>query len=245
MECVVEPSSVVELGAAVPGLLAATFAERGDPVTAGTLLASLESGVEEASLVIAEAVAENKSGIELRRINAGFGMRTLARNRILSKSNSISAQSLDQIETESKVANAQIAQELESERLAKLEVQRARAILAKRELRSPIDGVVLRRYKSAGEYVDSEAVFQIARLDKLHVEVIIPIEYMGSLQEGMSAGVSISAPGFESKVLEAIVQRVDAVADAASATFGVQLILNNADGQIPSGTRCEVDFFSS
>ena len=245
MDCVVEPSAVVELGAAVPGLLAITLAERTDQVSAGMVLARLESGVEEVSLAIAQTVADDNTGVNLRKLNAAFGQRTRVRNASLLDSSNISAQSMDQIVTEADIAVLQVSQELETHRLAHLEVQRARALLARRDLRSPIDGTVTRRYKSAGEYVDSEPVFQIAKLDQLHVEVIVPIEYMGSLKQGMPAGVSVSAPGFETLVLDATVQRVDSVADAASATFGVQLLLDNSDGAIPSGTRCEVDFFSS
>lgn len=245
MDCVVEPSAVIELGAAVPGLLATTLAERTDQVTAGMVIARLESGVEEVSLAIAQTIADDSTGVDLRKLNAAFGQRTRVRNATLLDSDDISAQSMDQIVTEADIAALQVSQELETQRLAHLEVQRARALLARRDLRSPIDGTVTRRYKSAGEYIDSEPVFQIAKLDQLHVEVIVPIEYMGSLEQGMPAGVSVSAPGFETLVLDATVQRVDSVADAASATFGVQLLLDNADGAIPSGTRCEVDFFSS
>jgi len=245
LDCVVEPSAVVDLGSAVPGLLSQTIYDRSDFVSAGTLMARLESGVEEAGLAIAEELATVATAIELRQLTADFGERTRRRNASLMRTSAISEQSMDQVETETRIANMQVRQEMENQRLAGLEVKQAQAVLDRRKIVSPIDGAIVQRYKSAGEYVDSEPVYQIAQLDPLHVEVIVPLEYLGQISTGMRTGVVIAAPGFEGKVVDAVVRRVDAVADAASATYGVRLLLDNADMTIPSGVRCQVDFFAT
>lgn len=245
MDCVVQPSAIVDLGSAVPGLLANTSYDRSDFVQAGTVLARLESGVEEVALAIAETAATSSTAIELRELSASFGDRTLKRNQSLLKSKSISAQAMDQMVTEAAIAELQVRQEREGRDIALLEVEHAREILKRRVLTSPIDGSIMQRFKSAGEYVDSEPVFRIAQLNPLHVEVIVPIEYLNSLQTGLRAGVTIAAPGFEDKVLDAQVHRIDTVADAASATYGVLLVLDNPDLTIPGGVRCLVDFFAS
>ena len=245
MDCIVEPSAIVDLGSAVPGLLAETYYDRTDYVAAGKIMARLESGVERVSLEIAESVAQNTTAVELRQLTAEFGQRTQQRNADLLKTKSISKQEMDQLSTEAHIASLQVRQELEGRDLALLEVTRAKALLDRRVIRSPIEGTVMQRYKSAGEYVDGEPVYRVAQLNPLHVEVIVPIEYMNSLKTGLQAGVTIAAPGFEDKVLDAIVRRIDAVADAASATYGVRLILDNPELEIPSGVRCVVDFFSS
>src|SRR5437016_6112063 len=54
-ECLIEPSAKVELGASVSGLLKDVLADRGDAVTAGQIVAELDSGVERASLEVARA----------------------------------------------------------------------------------------------------------------------------------------------------------------------------------------------
>lgn len=245
MDCVIEPSRTVELGSAVPGLLAETYYDRSDFVTAGTLMARLESDVERVSLAIAEEAASSSTAIALRQVTAEFGGRTKVRNAELLKSASISRQVMDQVSTEATIAQLQVKQEQESVRLASLEVERAKALLERREIRTPISGSVTERHKSSGEYVDSEPVYQVAQLDPLHVEVIVPIEYLGSLETGASAAVTLNVPGFEGKQLQAVVRRIDAVADAASATYGVRLVMDNPDLSIPSGVRCVVNFFAS
>lgn len=245
MDCVIEPSRTVELGSAVPGLLADSFYDRSDFVSAGTLMARLESDVEAVSLKIAEEAAANITAISLRQITAEFGDRTRVRNAKLLKSSSISRQVMDQVSTEAAIATLQVQQEQESLRLAVLEVERAKALLERREIRTPISGSVIQKYRSSGEYVDSEPVYQIAQLDPLHVEVIVPIEYLGKLETGRTATIRVDVPGFQDKPLQAVVRRIDAVADAASATYGVRLVLENPDFTIPSGVRCRIDFFAS
>jgi len=245
LDCVVEPSAIVELGAAVPGLLGETHHDRSDFVAAGTLMARLESGVEEVAVAIAEHVAGNGTAIELRAATSAFGARTLNRNEELAREASVSTQALDQVRTEAGIAALQLRQERESQTLARLELERARAQLARREIRSPIDGSVVERFHEAGEYVDAEPVYRVARLDPLHVEVIVPIEYLELIENDMAAGVTLAVPGFEERALAATVRRIDAVADAASATYGVRLVLPNPDLTIPSGVRCSVDFLAS
>lgn len=245
MDCVIEPSATIDLGSAVPGLIAQSFFDRSDYVSKGAIMAQLESDVERVALAIAEQVASNSTAMDLRKVTASFGERTRARNEQLLKTSGVSRQVVDQVSTEARIARLQVVQEGEAQRLAELEVERAEATLARRFIRSPIDGSVVQMYKRAGEYVDSEPVYQVAQLDPLNVEVIVPIEYLGNLSTGMVAAITIDVPGFESQVLSAEVRRIDAVADAASATYGVRLVLENPDMKIPSGVRCQIDFLAS
>jgi len=245
MDCVVEPGAVVELGSAVPGLLLHTYFDRSDYVEEGTVVARLESSIEQASLVIAQETARQSTAIKLRRLTASFGNRTRERNRELVKTASISRQSMDQVDTESRIAGLQVQQAEENLRLAKLDVTLAEAVLGRRQIVSPVSGTIVRRMKAAGEYVDREAVYRVAQLNPLNIEVIIPIEYLGQIETGMRGGIQLLVPGFENRVLEAEVRRIDAVADAASGTFGIRLILENPDFTIPSGVRCQVDIFAS
>jgi len=245
VDCVIEPSAMIELGSAVPGLLSETFYDRSDFVSAGTVVAQLESDIERVSLAIAEHVAMSSTAVELREVTASFGDRTQTRNLEMLKTSSISRQVMDQISTEAKIADLQVTQERESQQLARLEVERAKALLNRRAIRSPVDGTVVQRYKTTGEYVDSDPVFQIAQLDPLSVEVILPVDYLGTVESGMAATITLDLPGFENESFEAKVRRIDAVADAASATYGVRLTLANPEYKIPSGVRCQVDFFAS
>lgn len=241
-DCVIEPSEIVDVGSAVPGVLEAIDARRSDFVEKGEVIAALESSVEQATVVLSKARAALNTSIELRQESAAFGRRSLKRNQELFHKSSISKQEIDRLKTEARVAELQVLQEQDNKRIAELEYQRALASLRRRTISSPVDGVVMERFKSVGEYVEDDPILRVAQLDPLHVEVIMPVEYLGQITTGMRARVEPSIPGHGTH--EATVTRVDRVADAASATFGVRLSLPNRDYAIPSGLRCRLDFLS-
>lgn len=242
VDCLIEPSMVVELGAAVPGMLDLVEYDRNDFVAQGAVMGRLESSVEVTLVQIAEQVASSDISVQLRELSAAFGSRTQQRNEELLASKSISAQNMDQVSTETRIAELQLRQEQETIRLAQLEVSRAKAALNRRFITSPISGTVTRRYRHPGEFVDSDPVYQIAQLNPLHVEVLLPISELGSIPVGSGVDIRLDVPGFDNDVFNGTVRRIDSVADAASGTYGIRVELENPDMKIPSGVRCIADF---
>ena len=242
VDCLVEPSMVVELGAAVPGQLAYVSYDRSDYVEAGTLLGSLESGVEEVALEIATQLASASTAIQLRQLSASFGIRTEKRNQELLASDTISQQSMDQVTTDSRIAQLQVQQEREAQALAKLDLARTQANLDRRFIVAPFSGSITQRYRSPGEFVDNDPVYQLSKLDPLNIEALLPIAELGSVSVGSKVDIRLNVAGFDDKTYEGTVQRIDSVADAASATYGVRVELENPDLTIPSGIRCIADF---
>ncbi len=240
MDCLIEPSDVVELGSSVPGLVDQLFFERNNFVKKGEVVAQLDSRVELATLELATARAEIDTSLNLRRENAAFGMRTQKRNQKLFNESTISAQDMDKVKTETYIAQLQARQEEDNRRIAQLEAERARQALERRTIRSPISGVIVEQYKSVGEYIEAEPVYRIANLDPLHVELILPVEQLDTIQLGMKAEITLDISSQEGTKHIAVVTSVDRVADAASGTFGVLLSMPNSGLRIPSGVRCNL-----
>jgi multidrug efflux pump subunit AcrA (membrane-fusion protein) len=99
---------------------------------------------------------------------------------------------------------------------------------------------VLKHFKEIGEYVEDQPIMRVAQLDPLSVEVVVPLEMRHQIRLGMRALVYPQSPGAEP--VEARVTVIDAVADAATGTFGVQLTLPNPDNNILSGVKCALNF---
>ncbi len=239
LDCIVEPSVVVELGAATPGVLARITADRADVVQAGQLVAELESEVERAAMTLAQARAGLTTSVELRNTSVRFGERQEDRRRELMDKHLLPKEDFDRLQTEAEIARLQ-AREAEDERyLAQLEYRRAKAALERRQIRSPVAGVIVERYRSAGEYVEDQPVMKIANIDTLHVEVLAPMDLLGSVRTGMLATIHLQPAALGTRT--ATVKRVDSVADAASGTFGIQLALDNHDRKLPGGLRCTAE----
>ena len=238
LDCVINPSVVADLGSGVPGILRKVRVDRSDFVNAGDVIAELESGVEIAALELSRARAELTAEVDLRQVNAAFGQRQNKRTRDLFQRKAISTNDMDQRQTEARLAQLQLRQANDNKALAQLEMQRAQEILKRRTIKSPINGVVMDRFKVIGEYVEDKPVVRVAQIDPLHVEVIVPVEKLGMVHNGMQA--KVWSETMEGTSWQATVSRVDQVADVASGTYGVRLTMPNPDHKIPAGLRCRM-----
>lgn len=213
--CVVEPHLVSQVGSPVDGVIEKVLVDRGDLVSAGQVVAKLRSGVEEAEMAVKQAKTE-------------LGKRKVERIDEMFKKQLISEQEKDEIETEYRVNVAELKRETENLKL--------------RTILSPVNGVVMERYLTAGELIraDKSKIVKLAQIDPLNVEVVAPISLFGRVQRGATAEVSMEPLVKGTYVARVMV--VDHVIDAASSTFGIRLELRNPGNRIPAGVRCKVRF---
>lgn len=240
--CLIEPSATVEVGTSVIGVIEAMLVERGDIVVKGAPLARLDAKVERAALALAEAKGSNEADIRSAKSQKDFAQKKAARTAELTDLKFVSTQARDQADTEASIAAMRLAQAQEQRALSRQEVQLARAQLAQRTVSSPIGGVVVDRYVSAGERVENRPIMKVAQIDPLRVEVVLPAAQYGRVQMGMQAKVVPELPG--ALPVTATVTIVDRIIDPASNTFRARLSLPNRGNALPSGVRCKVEFAS-
>ncbi|WP_326540718.1 efflux RND transporter periplasmic adaptor subunit [Pseudorhodoferax sp.] len=239
LACLIQPSQVAEVGSAVIGVVQTLEVDRGARVRKGQVLATLRSDVERASAEAAESRA--KSLGELRGAVAALDLAELRRDRArqLKDENFVSTQALEQAEAEFRVARERVSQVREALRTATREVNASEAQIAQRTLRAPFDGVVVERYANLGERFEDKALFRIAAISTLRVELVAPMPLFGRLKVGQKVQVTPELPG--AAVRTASIAQIDQVLDPASNTFRLRLDLPNADGSLPAGLRCQAD----
>ena len=98
LECLLEPSMVVNVGSSVDGVLEQVLVDRGDHVRKGQVVARLQSGVEAASVKVSEARVE-------------YSRRKVERNEALFAQQLISAQERDEMVTEALLNQEELKQE--------------------------------------------------------------------------------------------------------------------------------------
>jgi len=240
LDCLIEPHDVVEISSPVQGILETVTVERGDTVKKGQIVAKLKSGVEESNVRLMKARAKMESDIHARKADLELKKRTSEQLESLFNKKLASLHEFDDAKTMSVIADYEHKKALELYHVAQLELDHAQEILDQRHLKSTVDGVVVERMKSPGEYVEDQPVVKIAQIDPLNVEVIAPIHMLGSIQVGMDA--EVTAEQSADAVFHARVIVVDPVIHASSGTFGIRLNLPNSDHKIPAGLRCKVYF---
>jgi RND family efflux transporter MFP subunit len=225
------------MGAPAEGIVAKITVDRSSSVTRGQVLVELESSVERTALEKAEAMTTFDGDIKMQRTQLAFAKRVHKRVKLLT---AISAHDKDQAATEIALTRYRLDKARESRTLTQLELKKARAVIDRRSIRSPITGVVVERYVSPGEYVNSQPLLRVAQIDPLRVEVIVPGAVFGRILPGMTATIVPELPGYGAQT--ATVTIVDRVIDSASSTFGVRLELPNPGQRMPSGLKCTVQF---
>jgi RND family efflux transporter MFP subunit len=240
-DCLIDPSLTLKLGSPITSILDRVDVDRGDHVKPGQVVATLESAVERAAVTLNEARAKNTAEIEAKQAVLELKRGILARKRSLQASSYASAQDIETAQAEFHVAEQDLAAARSNRHIAEIELDRARATLEQRTIRSPVDGVVVKRVLGPGEYVHQESqIITLARIDPLNVETFLPVRYYRQIKVGDTATVWPNEPiGGER---QAVIKIVDQVFDAASGTFGVRLELANPEFDIPAGLRCRVGF---
>jgi RND family efflux transporter MFP subunit len=213
IDCMIEPNVMVELSSPVAGVLDTLTVDKSDEVKKGQLVATLKSEVEVVS------VQTSTERLKLSKLEHKRAVE-LYREKVITLSDK------DKSENE--------------KNLFELELQQAEANLNLRQVKSPIDGVVVKRYAMPGEFVETRPILQLAQLDPLKIEVVSPVSNYGKIVKGMQAKIIPEFGEYEDLIAEVVV--VDKVIDAASGTFGVRLELPNKDYAIPGGLKCRVSF---
>jgi len=126
---------------------------------------------------------------------------------------------------------------------AKLDYQLAVTALNEKTIKSPLGGIVVKRYKEPGESVDrTEKLFDIVNIDKVYIQFYLNPSFIEKLAVGDKIAVRFPALQEGAHEYEAAVSFIDPRIDAASQLFRVKLLLDNPNHVIKAGMSGEADF---
>ncbi len=240
LDCLISPSKVVNISSAVPGVIGKLHVARADVIQSDQLVAELDSDIEKATLALAETRAQMVAESEGERVNLSFDQLQQERFIKLSARNMVADREKDEAQRSLQLSRWRLQQTEELQRVRKYEYRLAQAQLEQKRIHSSIAGRVIQVFKHEGEYVDEQPILQVAQLDPLRVDAIIPMHLYGQVSTGMLANVYPEVN--PQQAYEAVVTLVDPVGDAASGTFGVRLELGNPEGRLPAGMKCALNF---
>jgi RND family efflux transporter MFP subunit len=243
-DCIIEPRQVLELRSPIEGLIETVEVSRGDLVHKGQVLAVLDTAVDQVAAEMARQRSKMEGAIRAGESRLEFNRKKLKRVMELHEQNYIAEEARDETTAEIELAEAELQDARDNQRLAKLEHQRQVEIIKLKTITSPINGVVMERILNPGELAEAgvgrEALIKLAEIEMLHVEVLMPVDSYEQVSLGMTVEVIPEVP--VGARYEATVKVIDRVFDTASGTFVVRLELPNPDHAYPAGVRCMADF---
>ena len=255
-----EAVDTVEVSSQLSGQVAKLMADHNSRVRAGEPLAALDSAtfevlLKEAEAALAVALAqqeEAKAAIEGAQAHYDDALRELQIKAALSKNGSVSQRDAERAQMTARALAAELSAAKAREQVrtagvmaARASLERARLDLERSTIKSPIDGVVIRRSVELGQTLaaslQAPTLFTIARdLSDMRVNAFVNEADIGAVRTGQRVFFGVdSYPGraFEGRVLEIrkaarMVQNV--------VTYTVMISAPNPDGLLLPGMTADV-----
>ena len=194
-------------------------------------------------LVAARDVAK-AGGDALGRVRSAQAELELKRDRLASLRELLAhgnayPQEVRRAERELEIAEAELLAAREDQEVKHLDCVRIETQIRRRQIRSPIDGIVTKLLKEQAEYVSSNdaAVVAVAQCDRLRVVFTVPGEQAARLHAGQKVRLSLSG---ESRGVEGEVELVSQMTDPESGTVRVKVLIDNARGTHRAGVPCSL-----
>jgi len=125
--------------------------------------------------------------------------------------------------------------------LAKIQLRQAEVRFKEKTIRSPLNGIVVKKYKEAGESVDRvEKLVDIVNIDQVYVQFYLDPKLMTVIKTDQLVTVRLPVIGDAS--FEGKVSFVDPRIDAGSGLFRVKVLVDNPKHTIKPGMRATADF---
>ena len=237
------PSSMIAVGSEQEGAIADLPVVDGDVVKEGQILFRLTTRVQELEVQRLAAVAESDAPVRQAKAELQRAEREEQRTITLHKQEIAGDAELDIKKRDANVARIRVDQARVDQTVAKFRYEEAKARLAQRIVRSPINGRVALLKHRRGEAVEKlEPVMVLVQLDPLWIEFDCPIEDEEFFQLGTRVRVQMDRNGRGKGVSrQAKVVYAAPTVNPASQTFRVRLEMKNTDRPWKSGVKVWIE----
>jgi len=226
-----QPVTTVNIGSQVSGTVLERFADFNDRVKRGQVLLRLDPANLQARLRQTQAQAASaQAGLALARA-------TLERNKRLVDQSFISALALDQSQREFDAASANVD-------LSRAQVEAAQTDVNNSVIRSPIDGVVIKRSVDVGQTVaasfQTPDLYLLARdLRQMQIHTNVSEADVGLIQPGQLVRFTVDAypdAEFEGRVQQF---RLSSTTTQGVVTYNIIVAVDNSDERLKPGMTAQ------
>jgi RND family efflux transporter MFP subunit len=227
-----EAYSRASLYARVSGYLKSWKVDIGAPVKAGQLLAEIETPDLDQQLL------QGKADLASAQANASLAEITAKRWQLLLSSNYVSKQAADE-----KTGDFMAKQALANAAQANLD--RLQALKNFTRIVAPFDGLVTARRTDIGALINigsgvGQELFEVSNTKTLRAYVNVPQTYVPSVPPGTKAKITV--PEHPGKIYAAAVASSAQAVNIASGATLVQILVDNANGELLPGAFANVSF---
>lgn len=237
----IEGDALVQVYATVPDRIKSMQVDVGDEIKKGQVLAVIEH--TKLAQIVAQAEAQlaatraQLAGAQVSLAGAQVGQasawREFQRLKLLYKSGAVGQQQLEQAQTQNESAVTQVQAAQAQIRALNAQIQALRASLNQAQIsrrdatiRSPIDGIVARRYRQMGDMASMQMpLVSIAQMDEVKVMIQVTERDLMKLRIAGEAEVRVAA--YPERVFLARVHKIAPTLDVDTRTAPIELRIKN------------------
>lgn len=160
----------------IPGRLEQRLVEEGDRVNAEDVLAQLDADEAKLEFELQDLMGKSTFAIESAQEKLEEYRVRREKTKLLYDTQATSEEEWRLANVNVRVNDIQVKQEVEKRQLEQIKARRAKVILDDHTIKSPLNGVVQKCFKRAGESVPANdlQMFRIVAIDKVWVEKRVP-----------------------------------------------------------------------
>jgi RND family efflux transporter MFP subunit len=225
-----EAYAQAQLYARVSGYIKDWKAEMGARVAAGEVLAEIDAPD------LDQQIMQARADLSSAQANMALSVANLARGQSLISSGAVSKLDLEQ-RTADASNKAGIVKSMQANLARLLALETYKRIVA------PFDGIVTARATDVGALINAgagggPALFVVSDTKRLRAYVNVPQNYVPAIKIGATARIMV--PEYPNRSFPAVVEASAQSVEAASGTTRMQLVVDNAAGELMTGAFANV-----
>jgi HlyD family secretion protein len=237
------------IAAEITGKVVEVFADEGNVVEAGQIVARLDSVLAEKDLALARSRADAaEAAVGAVAADLRDAERILRRTETLSQKSFASEADLTKAEAKVGVLRAQLRQSEAQLQTARLDALRSAEVLEKHRVRTPFAGVVIDRSAQPGEMISPLSVGGFTRtgictvvdMESIEIEVDVNEAFIGRVRPGGKVSAVLDA--YPDWTVPASVIAIVPTANREKATVKVRIGLEHKDPRILPDMAVKVTF---
>jgi len=235
-----EPYETIRVATAEPGRVGEVFVQLGDVVKHGDLIVSLDNRVLDQTRKLATAKANARGSLEFAESELQLKSNRLEKYKSVQSEGFAGKVELEIAKSELASAQARWQAALDEQTQNQLEVARIDAMIEQRQVRSPIDGVVIQLNHKTGEYISSNEpeTAVIVDLSRLRAKFYLLTEQAEKLAAGQRVNLRLLQ---DDKPVAGVIKYLAPVTSADSLTVEVDVVIDNQQNQIRSGVPVRIE----
>lgn len=233
---IARPHREASLCASFARMVEKTHVTAGQKVKAGTPLLTLEGQADRAALALAELEANQTASVSKAELalKHSFDQLQRAEQAYERDQQASSNERLQAIRDAHEQATVLCEMQIEQQAMLQAKLKIAQAAVAALVIRAPFDGQVLQIHAQQGNLANpNKPALTFASLDRLRVELHLPLETYGKIKLDSRHELSAGAPVLDT--ISGIVVFVSPIVESTSGTYRCIIEVENPGHKLPAG----------